>query len=1061
MHTSLKIIKKYSWQLVVAIFFYAIAIIAYQYNLSKSSFKNVVNAIEINHNTQQQIGNNIFKQIDKKKFEQLSNIGVLIYSPSANKEEKYYYNNNNYNFNIKLVKNALDTSYLNVHNNEIDFIQQKFISNKHTIVQVVIPLQKLNSGTSIVNFEYLNKQFYLDTTASKISLKLKSFPTLYLNRNTSITNTNYGVLSNIPICIAFIFLFLFLNVITKKISKEISFNIGFVILIATLVLLRISLFYFPFPIDTTKLSLFDPTIYASNKINRSLGDLLINVFFIGWIVGFLRYHNFKFFRKIQANFPQSIAALNILLLFSVTILCIRIIQSLVLDSKIPLNALDFFSLDRFTIIAFCVLSGLVLFFLKSLNLLLLHVQRKQTKPWYQYVCLASSAIIFIISYKSHFQLYTWVFVWLFLLLIILNTKWFKQSILNKTFSLLIASVIFFSISISIILHNQIITLNKLEQNKISERLHTLLELDKEFIEQAKSYETEYKIAIYKNDTLAFNFGEFPFSSVYKNANSINGGNRNFNLNNAFYSDSGIRVILAKEKTSTLLLITFFNYFVCCFFAMAFFVITLPKVFSFSQVKYQELFLTTISSKILAIVLIAAISIYVVLAIFTIDYFIKNFKKGIDDGLIKSSTLLINSVKTKIDTSKNAQLDNFNFFTANNNLNSYLVYDKNGIIVKNDTNIINNNQSLMNSDVLKEFRNNKPLYILTNETINSNSFKVIYHAIFAKNNTLGYVKIPLEKVEVLLKQETNGLIATLVNLSALFFILIFIAVYFFASQITKSLKMIGTKMNRINLEQYNETIDWQRNDEIGLLVKQYNKMVLKLADSAKDLALNEREGAWKEMAKQVAHEIKNPLTPMKLSVQHLQNQIKNNPQKAEELTNKVVENLIQQIDQLTSIANDFAQFANITTINPVNIDLNELLHQIQQLYKGYTNVDFVFSYSHNKAVIFADKLQINRLFTNLIKNAIEATQYLDNRTAKILIQQVVLSRSVIISICDNGIGIEETNKENIFKPNFTTKSSGTGLGLAMCKGIVENANGKIWFETSTNGTTFFIELPIVN
>lgn len=201
--------------------------------------------------------------------------------------------------------------------------------------------------------------------------------------------------------------------------------------------------------------------------------------------------------------------------------------------------------------------------------------------------------------------------------------------------------------------------------------------------------------------------------------------------------------------------------------------------------------------------------------------------------------------------------------------------------------------------------------------------------------------------------------------------------------------------------------------------------------------------------------------MKLSVQHLQNQIKNNPQKAEELTNKVVENLIQQIDQLTSIANDFAQFANITTINPVNIDLNELLHQIQQLYKGYTNVDFVFSYSHNKAVIFADKLQINRLFTNLIKNAIEATQYLDNRTAKILIQQVVLSRSVIISICDNGIGIEETNKENIFKPNFTTKSSGTGLGLAMCKGIVENANGKIWFETSTNGTTFFIELPIVN
>jgi nitrogen fixation/metabolism regulation signal transduction histidine kinase len=258
---------------------------------------------------------------------------------------------------------------------------------------------------------------------------------------------------------------------------------------------------------------------------------------------------------------------------------------------------------------------------------------------------------------------------------------------------------------------------------------------------------------------------------------------------------------------------------------------------------------------------------------------------------------------------------------------------------------------------------------------------------------------------------------------------------------------------------NEEIHWPRDDEIGELVKEYNKMVAKLGESATALAKSEREGAWREMARQVAHEIKNPLTPMKLSLQYLQKAINNNNHKnIKELTTNVANTLVEQIDHLSKIAADFSQFANIGNTKIEIFDLHEVLGSLIELFQPNNQVDFTWTPVDRKTPILADKTQMNRLFTNLFANAVEACH--GRSDCRIIVTEEVIENNIKISISDNGEGISPEMQEHIFVPNFTTKSSGTGLGLAMVKGIIEQAKGRIWFETSKGkGTTFFVELPL--
>lgn len=329
----------------------------------------------------------------------------------------------------------------------------------------------------------------------------------------------------------------------------------------------------------------------------------------------------------------------------------------------------------------------------------------------------------------------------------------------------------------------------------------------------------------------------------------------------------------------------------------------------------------------------------------------------------------------------------------------------------------------------------------------------------RGNAYAYLNIPLFTTGDELKQEISNFLVAIIILNALIYLIAGTIALFLTNRITSSFTLISEKMRQVNLGKTNEQVEWNRDDEIGGLVKEYNKMVKQLEESAAALGKSEREGAWREMARQVAHEIKNPLTPMKLSIQYLQKAIDNDTTNVKEMTAGVAKTLVEQIDHLAKIAADFSQFANIGNPKLEAFDLHDMLYSLSSLYETTENMLFKWVPVHKRIMLYADKTQLNRLFTNLLQNAVEACENNDKKVVSI--SEELIGDNIIIKVSDNGEGIPLQTRSKIFMPNFTTKSSGTGLGLAMSKTIVEQAKGKIWFETQEKlGTTFFVELPVM-
>lgn len=320
-------------------------------------------------------------------------------------------------------------------------------------------------------------------------------------------------------------------------------------------------------------------------------------------------------------------------------------------------------------------------------------------------------------------------------------------------------------------------------------------------------------------------------------------------------------------------------------------------------------------------------------------------------------------------------------------------------------------------------------------------------------TIGYINIPYFSSQKELSYHISTLVVALIDLFALIFLISGLFTVVITRWLTSKLQMIIEKFKGFNL-QANELLVWPYEDEIGLLVNEYNKMVKKVEEQAHLLSKTERETAWREMAKQVAHEIKNPLTPMKLNVQYLQQAIKTNQPNTEQLVSRVSQSMIEQIDNLTHIASAFSDFAKMPEAAPENIELNDFFIKATEIYKNQIELRLDFQTDGIKVLI--DKSQLLRVVTNLVQNAIEAIP--ENRKGRMDISLKIENENAIITIKDNGSGIPDSVIEHIFNPYFTTKSSGTGLGLAMTKRIVEFWNGKIWFETNNDGTAFFIEFP---
>ncbi len=425
----------------------------------------------------------------------------------------------------------------------------------------------------------------------------------------------------------------------------------------------------------------------------------------------------------------------------------------------------------------------------------------------------------------------------------------------------------------------------------------------------------------------------------------------------------------------------------------------------------------------------------------------------------------------------------NYFTTENNIQEVNVQLENKIqeladIHNLDLNVYTIDGDLLGSTNLDMYENeNRPLklsdtvmtqlanadeQILINEQIyDLNYLSTYFYLVNADNQNIAIINLPYLKSEEQNKRELNQFLSTLAQIYLGLFIGASLLAYFLVSYITEGLNRIRNRITAFKINSKNEKLSWNSNDEIGALIESYNNLVDKLEDSTQRLAKSERETAWKEMAKQVAHEIKNPLTPMRLSIQHLQRTLKADPADIDSKLARFSNTMIEQIDTLSRIATEFSNFAKMPKAKLESLNIYDVLTSVVDLYndKEGNGAQLVlketpFPESH----VWADKEQLLRVFGNLVKNAVQATQ--DNPNGKVVLGIDRDEQNVLVSIRDNGSGIPSTMIDKIFMPSFTTKSSGMGLGLAMVKKIVETAGGQIWFETETEiGTTFYVSLPL--
>ena len=322
--------------------------------------------------------------------------------------------------------------------------------------------------------------------------------------------------------------------------------------------------------------------------------------------------------------------------------------------------------------------------------------------------------------------------------------------------------------------------------------------------------------------------------------------------------------------------------------------------------------------------------------------------------------------------------------------------------------------------------------------------------------IGILKLQIAQDNEEQKHELREFISRLLLVYLLMFIIAIALAYFLSSYITRSIQTISEKIKETRLNQRNEKITLNSaSSEINSLIDSYNNMIDQLEESAVRLAKSEREQAWREMAKQVAHEIKNPLTPMRLSVQSFDRKFNPEDPNIKEKMSEYSETLIQQIDVMSSIASAFSDFAKMPTQRREKLDVIDVVkHSLDIFNESYIH----YTPQETELYAYLDKVQLIRILTNLIKNATQAIKE-NEPNPKIEVKVTSKGNNVIIIVSDNGKGIIDENKELIFEPKFTTKTSGMGLGLPMIKNIIEAYDGSINF-TSTEGvgTVFTVILP---
>ncbi len=387
-----------------------------------------------------------------------------------------------------------------------------------------------------------------------------------------------------------------------------------------------------------------------------------------------------------------------------------------------------------------------------------------------------------------------------------------------------------------------------------------------------------------------------------------------------------------------------------------------------------------------------------------------------------------------------------------------IFDLEGSLIMSSKSTIEGDTTsqCLSAQILNVLSNTAEHRYVEKTIFNNQTYQSSYTYITDKKfKPIAIVKLPYLENDEFLNKELNEFLERLGYAYFFMLIMAIVLAYFLSSYITKSLKTISEKLKATRLERRNKKIEIDSSsEEIATLVRSYNNMIDELEESAVKLATSEREQAWREMAKQVAHEIKNPLTPMRLSVQSFQRKFDHGDPEIYQKLDEYSKTLIQQIDTMSSIASAFSNFARMPAQQNETLNVVEIVKLALDIFSE----DYIVFVADQKEIISKlDRTQLIRVVTNLVKNATQAIT--EDKDPKVVVSVISEEGMVKIAVSDNGKGVSEENISRIFEPKFTTKSSGMGLGLAMVKNIVETYGGTITFTSQKGrGTIFTVAFP---
>ena len=592
----------------------------------------------------------------------------------------------------------------------------------------------------------------------------------------------------------------------------------------------------------------------------------------------------------------------------------------------------------------------------------------------------------------------------------------------------------------------------------------------------------YNFAIYHNERLVVQHGDYPYPYYWDRSMNTPINQPKF-IDTKEWEHLSCRypnhrsVVISIPQEGFFEPVATVSYFFIIYLIVTFAILSLFNLYSslVSNTSITDTVNLSFRARINYTMLFIIIVSFVVIGVLTISFFTTQYDSFYTDRLVRKEKAILANIEYFLQDNYDAQQSDFT--SSSVNLADVLgielakisdiqnidinIYDIDGQLATSSQQSIFDNGLIskqMDPKAYLKMSKDREAQYTQQEHIGKLSYTASYAPIRNKAGaTIAYLDVPYFEKSKTIDDEVSSFLVTLMNAYVFLLLCAAALAYFISNSITRPLRFISEKLRILNLNKKNEPIEWNSKDEVGTLISEYNKMIAELENSAAKLAKSERESAWREMARQIAHEIKNPLTPMKLSIQYLQKNIDDGNQNVTELAKKVNKTLIEQIDNLSAIATAFSTFAQMPKSQNEVVDLNEVLTGIAALFEKEENVHITLLKQLDTAEVYADKNQMVSVFNNLVKNAIQSVK--EGKPAEINIEVKEKEGNIKVIVTDNGSGIAPESYEKVFVPNFTTKTSGTGLGLAICKQIIEGAHGDIWFVSEVGvGTSFYVSLP---